>query len=589
MTSAATEFPFDPATPLRTLLRCYGKTWPHLIFATIFYVIKQSPIWLLPLLSANIIDLVITNPSQHLTEVLSLGALMALDVVQNIPTHYLYIRHLSIATRMLEKNLRTALTRRFQYLSMHFYHGRDSGMLQTKVIRDVEMLQQTIQMAWDSVPSAIIALIVTVVVTALRVPWFLLFYAITIPIAAAIILHARTKLRRENQQFREHIESVATRVSEMLQMIPLTRAHGSEQAEIQRGDAELEQLRTSGRNLDGVNAIFNATSWVSLRLFDTLCLIVAALLAITHAMPMTVGDIILLTGYYRSITDAVVQLTTVVPQLSKGLESFASLGEILADPDIEQNDGKASVDGVTGAFRFEQVAYFYPHAGTPSLIDINVDVAPGQMIAIVGASGSGKSTLINQIIGFLRPTQGRILLDGRDMETLDLRTYRRFLAVVSQDTILFAGSIRDNILYGAPSCTEDEYQQVLDAAQVREFIDRLPLGDHTLIGARGAMLSGGQRQRIAIARALIRNPHVLILDEATAALDPQSEALVQAALAQLFHQRTAFVVAHRLATIERADQIIVMEHGHIKEIGTHTALMESHGTYARLHAALPLP
>ena len=171
------------------------------------------------------------------------------------------------------------------------------------------------------------------------------------------------------------------------------------------------------------------------------------------------------------------------------------------------------------------------------------------------------------------------------MEVLDMRSYRRFLGVVPQETVLFQGTIRDNILYGAPSCTEERYQQALRDAQIREFVDRLPAGDQTIIGTNGMTLSGGQRQRLAIARALIRDPQVLILDEATASLDIQSELLVQRALARLFHQRTTLVIAHRLSTIAQADRIIVLDQGHIAEQGTHAELIERHGMYALMHAA----
>ena len=254
-------------------------------------------------------------------------------------------------------------------------------------------------------------------------------------------------------------------------------------------------------------------------------------------------------------------------------------------PDIELNKGKRRITDVQGHFQFETVSFDYPNSGVTSIIDISLETKPGETVAIVGPSGAGKSTLLNLIIGFVRPRAGRILLDGQDMNTLDLTTYRKFLSVVAQDVVLFRGTIRENICYAAPNVSEDDLQKAILDANLDEFLDQLPKGLNTFIGEGGAKLSGGQRQRLAIARALVRNPRVLILDEATSALDSQSELLIQEALDRLMAGRTTFVVAHRLSTIRNATRIIVLDHGRIAEMGSHTELIQNNATYASLHQA----
>jgi ATP-binding cassette subfamily B protein len=569
--------------PFRTLLYLYAQDKWLLLLAAVFYAIKSSPSWAMPLLTASVIDL-ISPPDQHtLSELAGRGLVIAVIVLQNIPLHYLYARLLSIANRKLEANLRSALVIRLQQLSMDFYKQHSTGALQAKLLRDVEMVQQLSQQLFDGLLGFSLAISFALIATAIRAPWFLLFFLVTVPVAALLIRTMRSPLQRRNQNFREEIEDVSARLSEMLHLIPVTRAHGLEQDEIDSVNERLMHLRDSGMRLDSGNAIFGATAWVTFRVFDLICLLTASFIVFTHLLPLSVGDVVMLTGFFSSLTNAVLALTTLFPQISKGLESIRSIGEILEYPDLEQNASKQTVQSVTGHFIFESLDFSYPGTFDSSLREISLEVQPGETIAFVGPSGAGKSTLLNLVIGFLQPNSGRILLDGHDMATLNLITYRRFLSVVPQETILFKGTIRDNILYGLHDVKEAVLQQALDDANAREFIDQLSSGLETIVGENGARLSGGQRQRIAIARALVRDPRVLLLDEATSALDNASEALIQQALERLMHGRTTFVVAHRLSTIRNATRIVVLVNGCIVEIGSHDELIAINGTYKHMH------
>jgi ATP-binding cassette subfamily B protein len=274
-----------------------------------------------------------------------------------------------------------------------------------------------------------------------------------------------------------------------------------------------------------------------------------------------------------------------MPVMTKARESMRSIAEVLQESDIELNSGKPPVAAVTGELRFEHLQFRYGETRRPALDDIDLTINPGETIAFVGPSGSGKSTLLNVVLGFLRPTAGRLLLDGVDMQSLDLRSFRSRISVVPQESVLFEGTIRENVTYGIPEVSDEVVLEALRDSNALEIVDALPDGWDTVVGERGARLSGGQRQRIAIARALIRNPRVLLLDEATSALDGESEKLVQNAVERLMGGRTTLIVAHRLSTIRAADRIAVLDRGKLVEVGTHEELIAHPGRYAKLFAA----
>ncbi|MDP0495685.1 MAG: ABC transporter ATP-binding protein [Verrucomicrobiota bacterium JB024] len=575
---------------LYSYLRFYAEDRWKLVGALILNLIKSSPIWVTPIITANILNLL--DPKHmagssyepglmhQLVFQATIGAIM---ILQNIPTHIWYVWEFSKVNRKVEWGLRSSLCERLQHLSIPYHQNSQMGVMQTKVLRDVENVETLTRMLIDTLPNICVTFSVALIVTSMRAPQFLLFYLVTIPTAVVVYKCIGSRMKQRNQDFRHSIEDMSGRIIEMLRMIPVTRAHNVERTELERVNAKLNEVKHRGLRLDVTNSIFGSINWVVFMAFNLLTLVVAVWLNLSGRMNISIGNIVLITTYFNSITGAVMGFMNVIPAVAKGLESVKSIGEILECPDIEKNEDKPKLDGVTGHFDFQKVCFSYDKTDRVTLHEIELDVKPGEMIALVGPSGSGKSTLMQLLIGFIRPTEGRILLDGRDMNEIDLRSYRRFISVVSQESILFDGTIADNITYGAHDPTPEMVDSAIKSANLHEFIKSLPDGLDTRVKENGARLSGGQKQRMAIARALLRDPRVLLLDEATSALDVESEALIQDALKRLIKGRTTFIVAHRLSTIRNADRIVVLHHGKIREIGTHDDLLKQKGIYYRMH------
>jgi ATP-binding cassette subfamily B protein len=320
--------------------------------------------------------------------------------------------------------------------------------------------------------------------------------------------------------------------------------------------------------------------WAIFQVFQVICLAFTGVLALRAVI--LPGDITLYQSYFSTIVSQVSSLMSLIPTIAKGIESVNSIGEVLLEEDIEHNEGKKPLDKVEGEFSFQDVSFRYNNTDKNVLHHLDLDVEKGETIALVGESGAGKSTILNLVIGFNFATEGKVLIDGEDISEIDLRTYRRHLAVVPQTSILFSGTIRDNIVYGIDDVSEEQLKEVVKAANLTDLVESLPNGLDTMVGEHGGKLSGGQRQRISIARALIRNPKVIVLDEATSALDSISEKLIQEALNNLTKDRTTFIVAHRLSTIRDADKIAVIADGHCVEYGTFDELMALKGEFYQM-------
>ncbi|MEU6249629.1 ABC transporter ATP-binding protein [Glycomyces sp. NPDC047010] len=570
----------DCSHPARSVIRLLARRPWRLTAAFAAFAVKEVPLWFLPVVTAAIIDLVSSGGS--VGAVLGWLAVAVALLVQNYPNHIVYTRNFMTVVRDTGADLRNGLAARLQSLSIGYYTRTSASIVQNKVVRDVENVEQMLQQMTHPLLSSIMVLAGAITMTAIAVPQFLPIYALTVPIAIGLRAALKRRSRARNERFRREMEGFAARVGEMASLIPVTRAHGLEQTAVSRVASGADGVRRAGLHLDMLNGHVASISWVTMQILGVGCLGLAAVFAITGFLPITPGEVVLLSTYFALLTQGLTNLLMLIPIGARGMESVRSIAEVLQDPDIEQNEGKRAVPAVEGRLVLDRVSHRYEGADSEAVQDVSLDIAAGTTVAFVGSSGSGKSTLLNLVLGFVRPTSGRILLDGTDMQELDLRTARRFTSVVPQESVLFEGTIRENVGYGMDA-DEVRITAALKDANAWEFVRDLPEGLDTVVGERGARLSGGQRQRLAIARALVRDPRILLLDEATSALDPEAEELVKEALGRLMRGRTTLVVAHRLSTIRQADVIVVLDRGRIAEQGSHAELLDASGRYARMH------
>lgn len=568
-------------SPWRTLWFLLSRDGNSLFWALFFFLIKHSPVWIIPIGTAKIIDAISGEVSRPIFVASVAFAILFVTIAQNLGTTVAYASFFTKVRRKMEVRIRAALLTRLQQLSMGFYEQYQSGRTHSKVLRDVENVDMLVNQIVNMVLPAIVGALVMLTVSFVRDPSVGVFFLIIVPIVAFTQRFAKGRMANYARDYRHDTEMMSARVSEMITMLPVTRAHNAENLELDKMQGHLQRVRHSANRLDISVAWFGAMNWVVFQLFALSSLAFTGYLAYTGKM--SVGDVVMYRSFFILLSHGIQALLGVYPMMIRGFESIHSMSEILECPDLEMNQGKQPVQNIRGDFKFENVNFAYTPDGKPAVHDFSLHVPEGRTVALVGSSGSGKTTLVNLIIGFRRPSSGRILLDGRDMADLDLRDYRRFLSVVSQETLLFNGSIRDNITYGMESVGEKKLEETIKMANAKEFIDLLPDGLDTQIGEHGARLSGGQRQRLAIARALIRDPKVIILDEATSALDVVSEKLVQEAIDRLVTGRTTFIVAHRLSTIRNADQIVVLKNGKCIELGTREELLEQRGEFHSLY------
>ena len=558
-----------------------------LILSTFVYILQSAPLWAMPLVTADIINVVTASVSEAgevtrevWNRIIIDSALLVVMLLQNIPTTMWRGHIVSKMLRTTSAGIKCSVIRKLQSLSITYHKDIQTGKIQSKFLKDTDAIDNFFNLIAFSIIPNVVSAIMAAVVSVCKNGIIGLFFLLVIPCNVGLTFAFRKKIAKRNHDYRVKTEGVSTKVTTMLEMMPVTKSHGLENTEYSSVESSIRNLAESGRQMDMTNAGFGASSWVVNMMLSAVCLVFCSVLALKKIIG--VGDIVLYQSMFTSISSYAMGLVGVIPQVGSGAEALASVAEIMNVKDVEVNIGKKDIPEIIGKVDFDNVYYRYPGTEQYVLQNFNLHVEAGECVAFVGASGSGKSTVMNLIIGLLTPTSGEIRIDDKPMSELNLSEYRHFISVVPQNSILFSGSIRDNITYGLTNYSEEELMQAVEKANINEFLKDLPEGLDTDVGEHGGKLSGGQKQRITIARALIRNPKILILDEATSALDNISEYHVQKAISGSIHGRTTFIVAHRLSTIRDADRIVVMDEGVAVETGTYEELMAKKGKFYEL-------
>ena len=553
------------------------------LLSTIVYVFMSLPLYVTPIVTSNVIDLVTSavNAGADVTIPLIINVgIAAITLFLNVPfTKWRW----SITSRMLRDTsagIKCSVVRKLQSLSLTYHKDMETGKVQSKFLKDTDSVDQLLSVIMMTIIPNLVSAIIATGISIYKNGLVSLFFLVVIPINVVLTRAFNKKIRSGYRDLRHRTEDMSSRLSGMLEMLPVTKSHGLENVEIASAERTIAGVKGAGMRVDRTAASFGAWSFVTNAVLSLGCLAFCSFLAIRGIISL--GEIVLYQSMFSSLSSYVSILAGSLPQIGAGSEAFESIAEIMNSRDVELNAGKYTPPDIRGDVEFDNVSYRYPGSDHDVVRNFSLNVRAGECIAIVGASGSGKSTIMNLIIGFMKPTGGELKIDGKNIDEYNLSEYRHRISVVSQSSILFSGSIRDNITYGMSRYTEEELSRVAEEANVTEFIKDLPDGLDTDVGEHGGKLSGGQRQRITIARALIRNPRILILDEATSALDNISELHVQRAIAAAAKGRTTFIVAHRLSTIRDADRIVVMQNGEAVECGTYEELMAKKGAFYEL-------
>lgn len=570
---------------LKRFIPYYGKYKGIMVMDLFCAALTTVCELVLPLILRYITDIGMRDlASLTVKTVVTIGMLyFALRIIDGMASFYTaYIGHVMGAS--IETDMREDAFRHLQKLSDNYFNNTKIGQIMSRITSDLFDVTEFAHHCPEEFFIALLKGVVSFLILARVNVLLTVIIFILIPVMAISCTYFNLQVRKAFKKQRNHIGELNARIEDSLLGNKVVRAFANENVEIQKFDKDNQEFLKIKRHTYKYMAAFQNT----IRIFDGLMYVVVIVAGGIFMIKGLIApaDLVAYTMYVTTLLTTIRRIIEFAEQFQRGMTGIERFAELMeAEIDIFDEEGAVPLENVKGEITFRNVSFEYPDDHTPVLSQINLTIKPGEKVALVGPSGGGKTTLCSLIPRFYDPTEGEILLDGQNIRNVTLESLRSNIGVVQQDVYLFSGTVYENIAYGKTDATREEVIQAAKMAGAHEFIMELKDGYDTYVGERGVKLSGGQKQRISIARVMVRSPKLVILDEATASLDNESEHLVAESLDKLAAGRTTITIAHRLTTIHGADRILVLSGNHIVEEGNHETLMEKQGTYYQLYTS----